>query len=88
MKKICAIIVILSFTVLPFMETVYAQWETLLNIDVQACFSDGGCEVVTRQYTGIAVFYSIHIRCMDAGGDMGGWQSWTYDGVNNATYCN
>lgn len=88
MKKVSTIIVILSFLVLPFMETVNAQWEMFLSIDVQSCFSDGGCEVVTRQYTGAFVFYSINIRCMDSGGDFGSWQSWTYEGVNNATYCN
>ncbi|MEO9887544.1 MAG: hypothetical protein ABJR05_08935 [Balneola sp.] len=69
------------------MEKAEAQIaDILMNVDVESC-TTGECEVVTRQYTGLATFYSINIRCMEAGGDFGSWQNWTYDGINPGSYC-
>lgn len=66
-----------------------AQLEALWNVEVKSCFSDGNCEVVTRQYTGAFVaFYAIHIRCMDSAGNFGEWETWESEGIINGSYCN
>ncbi len=69
-------------------KTVDAQAEYILYLDSDSCSSSGGCEVVTRQYTGAFVFYSVSIRCADSGGNYGGWSHWMYSGINPGTYCN
>lgn len=66
-----------------------AQFEVLLDVDVNSCYSDEDCEVVTRQYTGMfGAYYTIHIRCMDSAGNFDEWESWESDGIINASYCN
>lgn len=62
--------------------------DIMVDVDVDSCSSASGCEVITRQYTGITVRYSISIRCSDSGGNYGDWSYWTYEGINPGTYCN
>jgi hypothetical protein len=87
---IAALTLLLLFTFFP-KDIVNAQdagFASLLHVNVSACFSDGGCEVVTRQYTGLVNFYSINVRCMDASGNFGDWQNWTYSGISTGSACN
>jgi len=65
-----------------------AQSEYFLDQEVSSCASDGGCEVIVSQYTGIANYYSINVRCMDSSGNFGSWSNWTYTGIYTGSACN
>jgi len=90
MKSLIPVITLLLFLILIPKNIAKAQdaFAALISVQTSACFSDGGCEVVTRQYTGLYQMYVINIRCMNSSGNFGDWQSWTYEGVNNGSYCN
>lgn len=88
MKKIILFTLITPLLIFTFVTSSVGQSEFILHVDVETCFSDGNCEIISRQYTGITTRYTIAIRCMEPNGDFGDWYNWEYEGINNGSYCN
>ncbi|NGP89405.1 hypothetical protein [Fodinibius halophilus] len=88
MKKLSCFIVTLMFILFSFANIGNAQAEFLQDVEVSSCASDGGCEVIVRQYTGLVNAYSINVRCMDSSGNFGSWSNWSYSGIYSGSACN
>lgn len=88
LKLIRNFVIALSITMITFPQNTIAQVQYILQNTVDSC-TTAECDVVLTQYTGATVFWSLHVRCMDASSSTGwgDWHNWYGGGVYSGSLC-